>query len=251
VYGAKITSSGPYRIFGYLSVPAGDGPFPGLLVMPGYGSVNHLPHLDDRQRYVTLVLMYRGQRLADQPFAARYPGLLTLGIDDPSTYIYRSIVADCLRGAEFLLSRPEVDKNRVAISGGDLALITAARRSGFSAVQAAGLMFHRLMEARETTEAYPIEEVNDYLRTYPEKTGAVARTQAYFEPSHHAPRITATTLLSGGADAWLKPLTDAISGPVERYELSHEGGTDHDWVDAWIAGQLGSEPKPRLWQVAS
>ena len=113
-------------------MPKGEGPFPGLLIAPGYGSVNHLPHLDDRQRYVTLILMHRGQRLADQPFAASYPGLLTLGIDDPATYIYRGIVADCLRGAEFLLSRPEVDTSRVGIVGDDLALITAARRPGFN-----------------------------------------------------------------------------------------------------------------------
>lgn len=64
VYALRLTSIGPYRIFGYLSVPHGDGPFPGLLLAPHYGSVNHLPHLDDRQRYVTLVLMHRGQRLA-------------------------------------------------------------------------------------------------------------------------------------------------------------------------------------------
>src|ERR1700730_15948391 len=125
VYAARLTSSGRYRIFGYLSVPPGEGPFPGLLVAPHYGSVNHLPHLDDRQRYVTLILMHRGQRLADQPFAATYPGLLTLGIDDPDTYIYRGIVADCLRGAEFLPSLPSVDARRGAINGDGLPLITA------------------------------------------------------------------------------------------------------------------------------
>src|SRR5205823_9554540 len=150
------------------SVPNGSGPFPGLLHMPGYGSVNHLPHLDDRQRYVTLILMYRGQRLADQPFAAAYPGLLTLGIDDPSTYIYRGIVADCLRGAEYLLARPEVDQGRVGIAGDDLALITSARRPRFAAVQGSALMFYRLMEARERTSAYPVEEINDELRAAPE-----------------------------------------------------------------------------------
>ena len=159
VYALRLTSSGPYRIFGYLSVPPGDGPFPGLLVAPHYGSVNHLPHLDDRQRYVTLILMHRGQRLADQPFAAAYPGLLTLGIDDPRTYIYRGIVADCLRGAEFLQSLPSVDASRVAINGDDLALITAARRPGFAAVQAAGLLLYRLMEARERSNDYPVEEI--------------------------------------------------------------------------------------------
>jgi len=249
VYGARITSSGPYRIFGYLSIPNGTGPFPALLNLPGYGSVNHLPHLDDRQRYVTLILMHRGQRLADQPFAAAYPGLLTLGIDDPASYIYRSIVSDCLRGAEFLLSRPEVDTSRVGIAGNDLALITAARRPGFAAVQASGLLFHQLMAARETTEGYPVEEVNDYLRTYPDRKGAVARTLSYFEPGHFVSGLKSTTLFNGGGGS-VKPLVDVIPGKVEQYEQSHEGGTDHDWVDAWMARQLGSVPKPRLWTTA-
>src|SRR5579859_3040322 len=177
VYALRLTSIGPYRIYGYLSVPHGDGPFPGLLLAPHYGSVNHLPHLDDRQRYVTLVLMHRGQRLADQPFAAEYPGLLTLGIEDPATYIYRGIVADCMRGAEYLQSFPSVDASRLALDGDDLALITAARRPGlnFSAVNAAGLLFYHLMAARERSSEYPVEEINDYLRTQPERRHAVAR----------------------------------------------------------------------------
>ena len=255
VYALRLTSIGPYRIFGYLSVPPGKGPFPGLLAAPHYGSVNHLPHLDDRQRYVTLILMHRGQRLADQPFAATYPGLLTLGIDDPADYIYRGIVADCLRGAEFLQSLPTVDASRVAVTGDDLALIAAARRPHFAALQAAGLLFYRLMEARRRTDAYPVEEVNDYLRTYPDRTDAVARTLAYFDPRHHVAKITATTLFSVGSGGlagheWLQPLLGAFTAPVEEYMLSHEGATDHDWADAWLAQHLGSTPKPRLWQVA-
>jgi cephalosporin-C deacetylase len=255
VYALRLTSIGPYRIFGYLSVPHGTGPFPGLLLTPHYGSVNHLPHLDDRQRYVTLVLMHRGQRLADQPFAAEYPGLLTLGIEDPATFIYRGIVADCVRGAEFLQSFASVDADRVAIAGDDLALITAARRPHFVALQTAGLLFYRLMEARERTEAYPVEEINDYLRTYPDRLQNVARTLAYFDPIHHVARITATTLFSVGGGKldgrdWLQPLFDAFTRRVEQYPLSHEGATDHDRLDAWMAQRLGAEPKPRSWQVA-
>ncbi len=254
VYAVRLTSVGPYRIFGYLSVPSGSGSFPGLLLTPRYGSVNHLPHLDDRKRYVVLVLMHRGQRLADQPFAATYPGLLTHGIESPESYVYRGIVADCLRGAEFLASRPEVDTNRIGIMGDDLAVITASRRTDFTAAYISGLMFFRLMDAREHSDAYPIEEVNDYLRAFPERRDSVARTLAYFDPAHHASRVSARSLLSvgsgqrNGAD-WLLPLTEQLGDQVEPYTVTHEGGTDHDQVDAWMAGQLGVAPIPRLWTV--
>jgi hypothetical protein len=42
----------------------------------------------------------------------------------------------------------------------------------------------------------------------------------------------------------------AVGGNAEPYVVSHEGGTDHDAADAWIASQLGSVPKPRLWLEA-
>ena len=256
VYALRLTSIGPYRIFGYYSVPIGEGPFPGLLVTPRYGSVNHLPHYDDRRRYAVLVLMHRGQRLADQPFQAEYPGLLTLGIDDPAGYIYRGIVADCLRGAEFLLGRPEVDPARVAISGDDLALITAARRPRFSAAQIGGLMFYRMLEACKLSESYPLEEINDHVRTYPEREAAVARTLSFFDPRHHAASVVATTLLTvgdpgaPGGPEWLEPLSASLGDRVEHYAFTHEGGADGDWLDAWLAERMGVAPLPRLWEAA-
>jgi cephalosporin-C deacetylase len=255
VYNVRMTSIGPYRIFGYYSVPIGNGPFPGLMNGPRYGSVNHVPHYDDRERYATLTLMHRGQRLADQPFAASYPGLLTLGIDSPATYIYRGIAADILRGAEFLLSRTEVDGGHVGIAGDDLAIIAAARRPQFTALQAGGPMFYRMLEAAARSSAYPLEEINDYLRTYPERRENVAGTLTYFDPINHAARVRATTLLITGdpgavnGPEWLEPLAGALGGPVEHYPVTHEGATDHDWQDAWMARQLGSVPKPRLWEV--
>src|SRR5690606_30670623 len=168
LYGLRLTSIGPYRIFGYLSVPRGEGPFPALYLTPWYGSVNHIPDYNDRMRYVCLQIMHRGQRLADQPYSAAYPGLLTEGIDDPEQYAFRGIAADCLRGAEYLLSHPAVDTGRVAIQGDDLALIVAARRGGFGTVVIDDLLFYRLAEARATTSPYPIEEVNAYLRANPD-----------------------------------------------------------------------------------
>ena len=244
-YSVRLTSVGPYRTFGYYSVPNVPPPVPGLLLTPRYGSVNHVPDYMDRERYAVLQLVHRGQRLADQPFGAAYPGLLTLGIDNPENYIYRSIVADCLRGAEFLLSRPEVDLTRVGVQGDDLALITAARRTGFRAVQVSDLLLHRVLESSQRSDAYPAEELNDFLRAHPQSRQAVKDTLAYFDPIHHAPRVRSTTLVAMSDDQ-LEPLRAKVGGPTEKYTLSHHGSVDHDWVDGWLARQLGAQPRSRF-----
>ena len=247
VYELSLTSIGPYRVFGYLCVPTGEGPFPAILQTPRYGSVNHIPDYNDRLRYICLQIMHRGQRLADQPYAAAYPGLLTEGIDDPEHYIYRGIVADCLRGAEFLLSRSDVDPARVAVQGDDLALITAARRSGFALVSVSGLTFYRLDELRGKTTAYPVEEVNEYARAHPDQEEAIAQTLALFDPVHHATSIAADVILAVGGDIGrYDQLAAEIGDGLQTYTLTHLGGADQDELDRLVANRLGVDPMSRF-----
>lgn len=236
-YSLRITSTGPYRVYGNLSIPAGDGPFPGLLITPRYGSVNNIPHPNDRGRYVVLSLMHRGQRLADEGFAAAYPGLLTMGIDDPSTYVYRGIAADCLRAAEFLMGLSEVDPARVAVSGDDLAVLTAARRPGFSSVRVTDLLFYRAMEARLTSCLYPLEELNDHVRGGASTSG-LSTTLSYYDPARHAPGVSGRTLVSVDDEDWCRSLLTALPDP-EVYKVTHLDGTDNDFLDAWLAQRSG------------
>ncbi|MGN6484883.1 MAG: acetylxylan esterase, partial [Thermomicrobiales bacterium] len=133
-YRVRFTSIGNYRIAAYISVPHGDGPFPALLAVPGYGSVVTPPQYEDRQRYVVMTLMYRGTRGADWPYAGAFPGLLTDGIADPDAWIYRGILADHLRGLDVLASHPQVDSAHIGLHGNDVALLIAARRPAVSAV---------------------------------------------------------------------------------------------------------------------
>jgi cephalosporin-C deacetylase len=248
-HAVRLTGVGPYRLFGYLSVPTGPGPFPGLLETPRYGSVNHLPHPHDRLRYLVFTVMHRGQRLADSPYAAAYPGLLTDGVEDPQSYVYRGIVADCLRGAEFLLSRPELDPTRVAVTGDDLALLTAARRPAFRAAKVLHPLLHRLPEAAATGADYPHRELADLLRHRPEAATAATATLSLFDPVRHAPAVRAETLLAVGTGFegrdWLAPLTAALPG-VEPYQLTFRDAEDNNAMDAWLAARLGSIPMPRF-----
>lgn len=236
-YDVRLSSIGPYRISGFLSIPAGQGPFPAVLQAPQFGSVNQVPHPFDRSRYVVFAAIHRGQRLADDGFEAQYPGLLAHGIEDPDTYIYRGIAADCLRAAEFLFGLAEVDPTRVAVTGNDLALLTAARRPGFSTVRAGDFVLYRAMEARLRSSQYPLEELNDELRAGTDAQRMV-RTLSYFDLTRHAPAITAKTLLAVADPAWFEPLTKALPDP-EVYQLTHLDGTDLDQLDAWLSARLG------------
>ncbi|NKB69886.1 MAG: hypothetical protein GKR89_22670 [Candidatus Latescibacteria bacterium] len=240
-YAVRYTGLGPYRLFGYLSLPKGEGPFPTLVYLSRYQSVLELiPQGDSsqkRSRYAIFVGAARGQRNADKPYAAAFPGLFTEGIDDPC--IFRGFVSDCCRAVDYVLSRPEIDRDRIAgICDNDMALLVAALRGGFSRLIAAPSFFYAAMDLASQTQAYPRQEINDYLRLYPQRREAVAATLAYFEPLFLAPRIQAKTLLWGDVET-LAPLAAALDGEADvRGRAS--GYLDGVYQEEWLARELGA-----------
>jgi len=249
LYGVRLTSLGPYRLFGYLSIPTGSGPFPAIYYPPKYQSVLEIIPQGtanlQRSRYITFALAGRGQRNADTPFAAMFPGLLTEGIDNAASYVFRGIVADSVRGLEFLLTRRELDAARVVLVGNDVALITAALSAGPTHVVATPALFYKTAELAPKTQAYPLEEINDYLRLYPTRADAVRGTLAYYDLRGFAPRVTVNTLLMAGAPGTpldglaLKPLVTALGGPVTVHESEQSTYKDELYAEQWMAAQCG------------
>ncbi len=260
MYGLRFTSSGPYRLFAYLSVPVGDGPFPAIYWVPGYGSViSPIPQgtaSQVRSRYVTLTLAARGFRNADKPYAAAFPGLLTDGIEDPCAYKFRGIAADCVRGLEVLLSRPEIDASRVVVDGGDLALITAALGQGATHVVCAPSLFYRTLEAAKGTDGYPLGEIGDHLRQNPGAESAVSSTLSHFDLRWFAPRVSADTLIKTAPPGGfldrdgLSPLLSALRTPPDVYESQQSSYKDGMFVEKWVSDRLGYDAPilPEHWR---
>ena len=259
-YGVRLTSIGPYRIFAYLSIPKGRGPFPAKYSLPRYGSVVDLVPQGtangQRREYVTFAVAVRGQRLSDQPYAASFPGLLTDGIDDLDSYVYRGIVADCCRGLEYLAGRPEVDGTRIAAIGTDLALTTAALCPQATHVVCTPALSYAAADLAPRTSAYPLEEINDYLRLHPSRGEQVRHTLSYFDLRWFAPRVNAPTLLMAGSDgaglaaATLEPLVEALGGECQVHESEHSGFKDGVYSEEWLTRQFGlaAPSLPPHWQ---
>jgi cephalosporin-C deacetylase len=249
LYSVRLTSLGPYRLFGYLSIPTGTGPFPAIYYVPKYQSVLEIIPQGtanlQRSAYITFALAGRGQRNSDTPYAAMFPGLLTEGIDDIDSYIFRGLAADSMRGLEFLLTRRELDPSRLIVVGNDLSLITAALHPGATHVVATPALFYRTADLAPKTQAYPLEEINDYLRAFPAKAAAIHGTLAYYDLRAFAPHVTAITLLMAGPTGSLldgqalAPLVEALQGPVTVHQSEQSSYQDGLYAETWMAEQCG------------
>ena len=250
VYGLKLTSLNHYRIFAYFCIPSGKGPFPVIYRLPNYGSVVHIPPFEERCKYISVALCHRGQRLSDQPFAAKYPGLLTSGIDSKQNYIYRSIVADCLRVMDYLVSCDDVDSQKISLVGGDLALFTAALRDSASVLFYTPSLFYKALHKATATQNYPLEEFNDYLRSFPESIDQISQTLAYFEPMNFASRVKSEVMLMEESEGDANDLAVSFAREIERSGSKHSSYKDGVVLAEWLSKKLqtGETLVPMHWR---
>ena len=249
VFGVRLSSIGPYRLFGYLSVPKGQGPFPAIYWPPKYQSVLEIipqgTANETRRRFVTFSLAGRGQRNSDRPFAAMFPGLLTEGIDSPDGYVFRGMVADALRGLEFLGSTAEVDASSIVVIGNDVALIAAALGGGASHLVCTPALFFDTLAISARSNSYPLEEINDYLRLHPDRRDRIAKTLSYFDVRAFAPMMAASTLVMAGPEGsamgptTLADLASSIPGGADVYASQQSSFKDGLHQEQWVASRLG------------
>ena len=216
-------------VYGWLAVPKHPAPADntGYLWLPGYSHGNPPPRTESLYpRTVTLGLNLHGNT-PDTPYV--HPGTqnqeyITQGIDSPETYIYRDIIAHCLRAMDVLGELPEIHPTKRFVGGmsqgGGLALITAALHPMARMCLADMPWLCDLDRAlslidRDRYKSLPHFRIpdgraliEDYADTHPERREQIFQTYRYFDPLSHAAYIRCPTQVSaGGRDPSCKPPT--------------------------------------------
>ncbi len=231
-------------VYAVLSIPTAPGPHPALLLIPPYGSAAHVASYELRQQFITLTLRHRGMRLTRSTVPATFPGFLTAGIDSVETYGFTRVVEDCVLGAQFLADMPERGSRPLLCRGHELALLVAALVPAVTHMVCRIGMWLQMPATVPGTTAYPLAEINDYLRLHPDRTAQVWHTLRYFDPQAMAHLVGAETLLiTGSAEELHTPamgqeLLAGMGTPSENQELypsRHSSFLDERYVLAWMA----------------
>jgi len=203
------------RVYGFLSVPKGAGPFPAEVNVPGAGPgvVGPSAGMADRG-FIHLVMnvhpfepgadveaqkkLYAEQdrRVQEQYGVPRY---CMSGAAARETYFYYRILLGINRGVNWLAARPDVDKTRFVYTGtsqgGGFGFYLCGLNKNFTkGVMHVPALTDVLGFQKGRDSGWPklIENVT------PEQKEAAIRTAPYFDGAHFAPRITCPVRVSVG-----------------------------------------------------
>lgn len=203
-------------IKGWLTLPRErSGPLPVVVEYVGYGGGRGVPAAWlqwPAAGWASFVMDTRGQGGAgtkgDTPdLGARtsgpeYPGFLTRGILDPTTYYYRRLFTDAVLAADAARSHPSLDSGRVVAAGGS--------QGGGMALAVAGLdpsivgalidvpFLSHPRRALEITDEQPYDELRGYLAVHRDRVDDVFRTLSYVDGLNFAHRANAPALFTVG-----------------------------------------------------
>lgn len=244
VYEVRYNSLDGLRIAGWYCVPSsGQRSFPALVQFPGYQGEPALARHWAERGVATLTVAVRGKLRSNQQFNPGYPGLLTYGLESRESYPYKGIIADCVRGVDFLLSRPEVDKEHVCATGssqgGGLAIICTALHNGIRGGVAGFPFLCAYLDAMRLTRSYPYNELNCYLRSFPDRYEQMATTLSYFDCVNFAKRIKQPMAVGIGME-------DDVCPPQTCYAAYKQM---HGTKEAWLfshTGHVASSPYTSL-----
>jgi cephalosporin-C deacetylase len=121
-YIAEMKSLGGITIRGYYFVPRTGGKHAAILHVPGYGYGfdDGKPFINSNDDVAELAICVRGHGISADVFNPGFdvPGIWGYKLCSEKENAYRSIYMDCVRAVDFLISRAEIDTNKIYVMGG-------------------------------------------------------------------------------------------------------------------------------------
>lgn len=250
----RMRSHGGVRVNGWLTIPKGKGPWPGLVSVAGYGGAETIHPATWRDQTVTLALSIRGQGDSQEDIDPKGQEYMFLNLTtNPADYIYVGAYLDIVRAVDLLCSRPEVDARRIGIEGGSqgggLSLAGAALDPRIVACAAAVPWLCDWPDYAVTAPWAP-ENYPKLLAERKDLSLAKLHTiLSYVDVLNLAPRIHCPVTVSMGlVDDTCPPRTimavyNRITAPKSIRYYPHGGhggggGADKAIRDRWLAGML-------------
>ncbi len=243
-------------------------PLPGIVEYIGYGGGRGLAH--ERLAWVNAGYAYlamdtRGQGSAwgsggdtPDPVGAgpAFPGFMTRGIESPETYYYRRVFTDAVRAVEVLRGLPQVDPEKVSVTGGSqgggITIAVAGLVEGLVGAMPDVPFLCNFERAVGCTERDPYNEIVNYLSIHRDVDAQVFETLSYFDGVNFAKRASASALFSvAHLDPICPPSTvfaafnawAGRSADIVEYRFNeHEGGGQAQWLRQadWLAERLAA-----------
>ena len=240
VYEVKMRSLGGVRIRGWYEVPKKEGPFPAALRLPGYGQ--NMKPVGIFKDIALLSLNPRGHGNSQEDIKAEPKNYWIRGLDDKDLYYYRGAYMDCVRGIDFLCSRKEIDKKKIAVfggsQGGGLSFAAASLDQRVS-LCAPIVPFLAHWKKYFRTTNWP--EMNEWVESKEERTWErTLKTLSYFDSMNLAARIQCPVFMGVG-------LQDPVCPPATNFAaLNHTKGPKKYQVYARANHSLGPSHQERV-----
>ncbi|HNX34183.1 MAG TPA: acetylxylan esterase [Kiritimatiellia bacterium] len=115
LYEVRMHSFGNVSVGGHYAVPKKVGQYPVIVRFLGYGSGPQIPERAD-DGIIRYVASTRGQGVMKKENV--YGDWMAYRLDSLEEYYFRGAFLDTVRAIDFVCSRPEVDRRRIAVEGG-------------------------------------------------------------------------------------------------------------------------------------
>ncbi len=234
-------------LHGWIAYPRGEVDCPSFLWLPPYGRWSMPPNeYGTREGFCSLSFNFFGETAFHEEAYTPARGYFADGAQSPSTWVYKTMLQNCLLAARVLHAQPESDPDRIAAmgmsQGGGFSIWLAGVCPIIKAV-CADMPFLGDIE-RVLSEAsyyrYPIKELTDFMDSEPGMKEKVINSLCYFDTVNQATRCAVPTLVSAGLkDPAVRPgQVDAIYDALPGVKQKREIDWGHDWHESMVSTNL-------------